>query len=89
MITDGSSADHAGLSVEPAEEHSRRLRINGPGGRLTRDAASGSVQRNRLEEAGMATRDRRRGGWTVVLRRQPAHMGLYQAPGPQGPVPGG
>jgi hypothetical protein len=30
MITDGSSAGHVDLPTEPAEEHSRRLRMNGP-----------------------------------------------------------
>jgi hypothetical protein len=74
MITDGSSAGHVDLSTEPAEEHSRRLRMNGPGGSpgvaQPREVSSGSI----AKEAGMTTRDQLGDSWTVVLRRQPARM---------------
>jgi len=37
--------------------------------------ASGTAQlHERQKEAGMATRDQRRDGWTVVLRRQPTRI---------------
>ena len=71
MITHGSSADHID-PTEPAEEHSHRLRMNGPGSSprvaQPREVSSGSI----AKEAGMTTRDQLGDSWTVVLRRQPA-----------------
>jgi hypothetical protein len=52
----------------------RKLRMNGPGGRPATDAASGGSGGGIAKEAGIATRDQRRDGWTVALRRQPARM---------------